>query len=242
MCNEPLPCQTRAMELAAAQSLSQTIDRVNQAYFYDALPGKKERAQATRVILSCAGTPNSYGNTFGLTKTDERSRTHTFTGEGLTSPASRRHIHAEEACRCLIILNGNGSHQLSELGIATESLLGSIQRGESKGALRGTFCCGPCTVSLWRHMSVGGFGAYAKHLNAGLAKLEAKQDGKGSWRSFPFFYTLSALAEVRELPNAKRALKYALPECEKRVAKLRPSSEFSRRRRDLLLRVLGRSA
>ncbi|HWZ93361.1 MAG TPA: hypothetical protein VNW92_31090 [Polyangiaceae bacterium] len=106
------------------------------------------------------------------------------------------------------------------------------------GKQRGTFCCGPCTVALWRHLAVGGLGDYAKNLNHGLSKLDAQRDGKGTWRAFPFFYTLSALAEVRELPNAKRALKYALPECERRVGKLKPSNEFSRRKRDLLLRIL----
>ncbi len=227
------------MELVSAASLSETIDRTNQAYFYGALPGKKARAQAVSMILSRAAAPNSYtGKTFGLTKADERRRTHAFTGEGLTSPASRNHIHAEEACRCLIILSGGDARHQSALLTASDSLLAAIARGEATGKHKGTFCCGPCTVALWRHMAVGGLGGYAKNLNTGLSKLATKQDGKGTWRSFPFFYTLSALAEVHTLPNAKRALKYALPECEKRVGKLKPTSEFSRRKRDLLLRVL----
>jgi len=227
------------VELVSAKSLSLTIDRINQAYFYDALPGKKERARASGMILSCAATPSSYtGKTFGLTRADERGRTRTFTGEGLTSPASRNHIHAEEACRCLIILSGRATRREPALLTATDSLLVAIQRAEAMGKHKGTFCCGPCTVALWRHMAVGGFGDYAKNLNMGLSKLDAQRDGKGTWRSFPFFYTLSALAEVRNLPNAKRALTYALPECEKRVGRLKPTSEFSRRKRDLLLRIL----
>jgi hypothetical protein len=227
------------MELVSAKSLSKTLDRINQAYFYDALPEKKQRAPAIQMILSCAATPNSYtGKTFGLTPADERGRTHTFTGEGLASPASRKHIHAEEACRCLIILSGGAARRAPALSVATDSLLTAIRRGETMGAHKGTFCCGPCTVALWRHMAVGGLGDYAKTLNTGLSKLDAMQDGKGTWRRFPFFYTLSALVEVPSLPNAKRALKYALPECDKRVGKLKPSREFSRRKRDLLLRVL----
>lgn len=227
------------MELVSARSLSETLDRINQAYFYDALPAKAERARAIEMILSRAATPNSYtGKTFGLTATDERGRTHTFTGEALPSPASRNHIHAEEACRCLIILSGGAARRAPALSAATESLLTAIRRGETMGAHPGTFCCGPCTVALWRHMAVGGLGEYAKTLNTGLSKLDAMRDGKGTWRRFPFFYTLSALAEVRALPSAKRALKYALPECEKRVNQLKPTSEFSRRKRDLLQRIL----
>ena len=227
------------MDLTSGKSLSETLDRVNRAYFYGELPEKKQRTEAVRMILSCAGAPHSYtGKTFGLTAADQRRRTHTFTGEGLTSPASRNHIHAEEACRCLIILTGSAERSSPELQAASDALLGCMHSSESKGKLRGTYCCGPCTVSLWRDLAVGGLGGYAKNLNAGIAKLDTRRNDKGSWRSFPFFYTLSALAEVRELPNAKRALKYALPECEKRVGKLRPSNEFSLRRRDLLLRVL----
>jgi len=227
------------MQLVSTGSLSKTIDRVNQAYFYGVVPAKEERRQAMRMILSRAGAPGSYGGkTFGLTTSDERDRTHTFTGEGLPSPASNKHIHAEEACRCLIILNRTEGRRLAELDAATESLLGMLQGAEASGKPRGTYCCGPCTVSLWRHMAVGGFGDYAKNLNSGLAVLGAYKDGKGTWKRFPFFYTLSLLAEVSDLPNARRAITYALPECEKRVEKLRPSSEYSRRRRDLLMRVL----
>jgi hypothetical protein len=127
---------------------------------------------------------------------------------------------------------------LSGLETVTDNLLDMLRSAEEGGKAKGTFCCGPCTVALWRHMAVGGLSDYAKNLNAGLAVLRAHQNGKGTWKRFPFFYTLSALAEVPDLPNAKRAINYALPECEKRVGKLKPSSEFSRRRRDLLMRVL----
>lgn len=86
------------MKPASAHSLSATLDQVNQAFFDGVTLGKGAREQALRTILSCANAPNSYGRkTFGLTPADERGRTHTFTGEGLSSPASRNHIHAEEA-------------------------------------------------------------------------------------------------------------------------------------------------
>jgi hypothetical protein len=227
------------MEPMPIHSLSATIDRVNQAYFDGVVLGKTAHEQAVKTILSRAGAANSYGrNTFGLTPVDERSRTHTFTGEGLTSPASRNHIHAEEACRCLILLNRTAKRRLVELDSASQALLEMIQRGEAKGKAKGTFCCGPCTVALWRHLAVGGLGSYAKNLDAGLGALATHRDDNGSWRRFPFFYTLSALAEVPELQNAKRAIRYALPECEKRLAKLKPTSEFSRRRRRVLERIL----
>lgn len=228
------------MPALLAGSLSVTIDRVNQAYFDGVALGRAERERALKAIVNRAFSANSYGgNTFGLTPADERRRTHTFTGEGLASRASRNHIHAEEACRCLILLNRSLKRRLPELTSVSNALVQFIQRAEAQGKPRGTFCCGPCTVALWRHLAVGGLGDYAKNLNAGLAALSAHQDGKGAWRRFPFFYTLSALAEVNTLPNAKRAIRYALPECEKRIQKLKPTTEFSRRRRELLTRILG---
>jgi hypothetical protein len=192
------------MQLVSPKSLSETIDRVNRAYFYDAIPSKQERGRAIQMILSCAGGPHSYRrNTFGLTPTDERGRTYTFTGEGLNSRVSRNHIHAEEACRCLIILNRSAARQLSELESATQSLLDIIRRCEADGKAQGTFCCGPCTVAMWSHMAVGGLGGYAKHLNAGLAVLDAHQDGKGTWRRFPFFvpYRYRQRCQTYLMPN-----------------------------------------
>jgi hypothetical protein len=72
-----------------------------------------------------------------------------------------------------------------------------MMRGEAMAKQKGTLCCGPCTFALWRHIALGRLGDYAKNLNAGLSKLDTKQDG------VPVFYTLSALAEVHTLPNAQ---------------------------------------
>jgi hypothetical protein len=102
----------------------------------------------------------------------------------------------------LILLERVTKRAVPELQAATEKLLARIASAEAKGKQRGTFCCGPATVALWRHMAQGGLGTYAQNLERGLHVLLAHRvDGKG-WRRFPFFYTLSLLAEV-DLPGAQ---------------------------------------
>jgi hypothetical protein len=94
-------------------------------------------------------------------------------------------------------------------------------------------------VALWRHVAQGGLGAYGRKLDQGLKVLAAHRvDGKG-WRRFPFFYTLSVLAES-DLPNARKQARPVLAECERRLRNVRTSSEFGKRRALVLTRVLER--
>ncbi len=60
--------------------------------------------------------------------------------------------------------------------------------------------------------------------------------GAGAWRRFPFFYSLLALSEV-DTPNARRAVSYALPECDRRLRTLRRNTPFGMRRYRLLSRI-----
>jgi hypothetical protein len=229
--------EERDMAVLDPTSLSHTVDLVNAAAFYGELPTKKEAVAASAFIASRFGTENAYAGTFGITRADERARLHTFTGEPLSSRASLRHIHAEEACRALILLERVTKRRVPELQAATEKLLACFARAEAKGQARGTFCCGPCTVALWRHMAQGGLGRYAQNLERGLHVLPAHRVGGKGWRRFPFFYTLSVLAEV-DLPSARKEVRHLLPECERRLTGLRRSTEIGKRRALVLSHVL----
>jgi hypothetical protein len=85
-------------------------------------------------------------------------------------------------------------------------------------------------------MAAGGLGDYAKNLDRGMSVLDEHRKGDGTWRRFPFFYTLLALCEAGT-PNAKRELRYARPEIERKLKTLRRSGEFSLRKRELLTRI-----
>jgi len=227
------------VEILDPKSLSRTIDRANAAAFHGELPTKKQAAEAIAFIASRFGVDNAYAGTFGVTREDERARLHTFTGEPLTSRASLRHIHAEEACRALILLQRVTKRPIPELTSASDKLLACFARAEAGGKPEGTYCCGPCTVALWRHMAQGGLGAYARKLDQGLKVLAAHRSGSKGWRRFPFFYTLSVLAEV-DLPSARKEARLLLPECERRLPTLRGGSETGKRRALVLTRVLER--
>lgn len=227
------------MQILDAKSLSRTIDRANAAAFYGESPSTQAATEAIAFIASRFGATNAYAGTFGITPADERSRLHTFTGEPLTSRASLRHIHAEEACRALIMLQRVAKSQVPELEAASEKLLACFERAHARGKPEGTYCCGPCTVALWRHMAAGGLGDYAQKLDQGLRVLPAhRRDGSG-WRRFPFFYTVSLLAEV-DLPNARKEARHHLRECERQLASIRRGTETGKRRAIVLTRLLER--
>ena len=225
------------MSILNSKSLSATIDNVNVADFYGAPLKKQDCRDAIAWILTRFEAPSAYGRTFGITRQDESERLCTFTGEGLVSDASMRHVHAEEACRALIVLNRVAKLNIPELELASQFLLSCIVRSENAGKPAGTYCCGPCTVSLWRHMAVGGLADYSKKLNLGVGVLQTYRDSKGTWGRFPFYYTLLALSEI-DLANARKEIRYALPECKRKLKTLRASSRFSRRKADLLTRIL----
>lgn len=222
-------------------SLAITLDRINERHFLGESSDRIESECALDWLTGRFGADSAYAGTFGVTEQDSRSKLYTFTGERLQS-ASLRHIHAEETCRAIILLNRRvGRDRLPELEAATSLLLGCFEVAHSKGRPRGTFCCGPCTVSLWRHMAIGGLGDYARHLDEGLGVLTSHEDGAGAWRRFPFYYTLLALSEV-DTPNARRARSYALPECERRLKSIRRNPPFGVRRYGLLSRILEKNS
>src|SRR5262245_47853708 len=160
-----------AVAILNPKSLSATIDNANAGDFYGLSISKQESRNAIAWIAARFEARSAYGRTFGITGQDESERLHTFTGEGLVSDASMRHVHAEEACRALIVLNRVAKLNIPELELASQFLLSCIVRGENAGKPAGTYCCGPCTVSLWRHMAVGGLGDYSKKLDLGVGVL-----------------------------------------------------------------------
>ena len=222
-------------------SLSKTLDRINERHFLDETFDRNEAERTLDWLAGRFGADSAYAGTFGVTEQDSRSKLYTFTGERLQS-ASLRHIHAEETCRAIILLNRRvGRGQLPELEAATSRLLACFEVAHAKGRPRGTFCCGLCTVSLWRHMAIGGLGDYARHLDEGIGVLASHEDGAGTWRRFPFYYTLLALSEV-DTPNARRAVSYALPECARRLKSIRRNTPFGVRRYGLLSRILEKNS
>ncbi|MEM7362444.1 MAG: hypothetical protein AAF525_00340 [Pseudomonadota bacterium] len=71
-----------------------------------------------------------------------------------------------------------------------------------------------------------------------LKALPVHRDGK-AWRRFPFYYTLLALTGL-EHPLVSDEFRYIAGECEKKLARMKPSDELNQRRMAVLTTVLER--
>lgn len=226
------------MKLLNKTSLYQTIDNVNEYLFYGNTISKKEAGDLIYWISSRLDTEYSYNKSFGVTSKDMKDKVFTFTGERLSSPASMRHIMAEETSRVLRQLSKITGKKVPAIMKSDKRLLMGVKATEAAGKPVGTFCCGPCTVGLWRNMAVGGLGSHSKKLTKGIEVLKKFRDGKGAWGRFPFYYTILALSEVNH-PTAKNELNYAKDLINRKLNRINTKSKFSKRKRDLLMKVTG---
>src|SRR5512138_1145148 len=110
------------MALLNKNSLTKTIDNVNEAFFWNNPISKREANQIIDWMLTRIDTDFSYRKGFGLTKQDIKEKTKTFTGETLTG-ASLRHIVSEEASRVVIQLSKIAGRKIPELAAANKGLV-----------------------------------------------------------------------------------------------------------------------
>jgi hypothetical protein len=218
-------------------SLSRTLDSVNEALYFNQKASAKDREAAAIWIAKRQGLPSAYADMFAPTDADLRDGIKLFTGERLGPSASLRHVSGEEACRALLLLKPRSKDVKAALESATEGMLKALERAEQTG--KDMFCCGTCDPSLWRHITAGGLPGAEHWLGRGMKALKVRRDGEGKWRRFPFFYTLLALSEI-DLPAARTEMKYTAPLCEKYLARSQRSSPYTDRRRKLVEQVLAK--
>jgi hypothetical protein len=224
--------------LVHSGSLSETVDAVNGAIASGAKIAADERKRVARWITSRQGQPGAYANTFAGFEQEQQRGIRLFTGERVNS-ASARHILGEEACRVVRQLDVRDKGVQQSLERATEGLLRCLARAaaDPRNTNPGVFCCGKCTVGLWRHLAVGGLDRREERLRKGIQFLRSRRDGEGGWRTFPFWYTVLLLSEL-ELPGAKAELRYAGPALE-RVAPRSAATQYTDRRRAIATRALA---
>jgi hypothetical protein len=86
---------------------------------------------------------------------------------------------------------------------------------------------------------VGGLSKSRERLAGGVEFLSGHRDGKGSWRRFPFHYTLLALSEMGG-EGVVREIQYAAPRLERILKRRGGGDRFEIRRRAVAERVLAR--
>jgi hypothetical protein len=221
-------------------SLSKTVDAINAAHFDGRILGAAERGRAARWIAGRQGLPGAYGGTFAGFPAERSKGIVLFTGERIAS-ASARHILGEEASRALRLLRVRDPKVTRALEGADDGLMRCLARAAEDPRKRnpGLYCCGKCSVGLWRNLLAGGLDRHEERLRCGAHHLRAMRDGAHQWRRFPFWYTVLALNEM-DSAEARAELKYAAPALEHAANRAEPSSAYARRRHALAVRTLNR--
>jgi hypothetical protein len=225
--------------LISRTSLSQTVDAISAAQFSGRTLSPAERRQAARWIAGRQGLPGAYGGTFAGFPSERAKGIVLFTGERIAF-ASARHILGEEASRALRQLRVRESDVTRALQRADDGLMRCLARAAEDPRRRnpGLFCCGKCTVGLWRNLLAGGLDRREERLRRGASHLRSMRDGEHQWRTFPFWYTVLALSEM-DNAEAKRELQYAAPALERAASRPAASAVYARRRHELAARTLS---
>jgi len=226
------------MRTIVAGSLAETLNNLNETFFFKRDPTRAERTAAARWIAERQGKPGSYAGMFAPTDRDFEKGIKVFTGEAVHTNAATGHILGEEACRVLMLLDVPDPTVKAALARARQGMLKRLRETENRSKVHGMYCCGICSPAYWRNITAGGLDRGEARLAAGMKQLKAHRLGNGHWRRFPFFYTLLALSEI-DLKSATAEINYAASVCERYLKHRSGPSPFSRRRRLLAERVLA---
>ena len=225
------------MRLIHPNSLAATLDAVEDAFFFGRPLTAAHRGQVALWIAGRQGLPGSYAEMFAPGRRDWNGIA-VFTGETIATRAGTSHILGEEACRALIQLNSIQAAVRNRLALAMQGMMHRLQpSGVRAKSVGGMYCCGICSVAMWRHLIVGGLSQSQRRLVAGMKALKVHHDGNGRWRRFPFWYTLLALTEIN-LSGARMEMRYAAPQCERYLRHSRSNGKYTQRRRLVAERIL----
>jgi hypothetical protein len=217
-------------------TLSQTIDRVHQAFFDQRKLSRAQREEAGHSIAERQGLPHAYAGMFALSDAERKTGIQVFTGERMTS-ASARHIAGEEACVALLELDVDARGVRDALGRATAGMLAVLEQHDTPKQRTGTYCCAKCCVSVWRHLAAGGLDHQDERLTRGMQHLRKHRAQNGEWRRFPFAYTVFALTGI-STPEAKQELRFAAKTLERKLSRRPPTDGFAARRHAVFTRAL----
>jgi hypothetical protein len=224
----------KPMKILYPGSLAETIDALSDAFFYGKALTKEQKEEVAKWIAGRVGMRRSYAEMPSPTDSDFEGGITLFTGDKVRTGGGTAHILGEESCRALLLLNVKKPVIKNALAAATDGMLSKLDPGKNQG----TYCCGVCSVSFWRHLLAGGLDKNERRLEAGIRALNRHRKNNGQWRRFPFHYTILALSEM-DFPEALSELKYAAPVLEG-IAKRAPRGEYGKRRQDLAIRALDK--
>jgi hypothetical protein len=227
------------MQYVIENSLSRTIDNVNDAFFSGQKINKSEKEKVSKYISTRFDLPRSYRGLFAPDKGDRIGTVNFFTGEPIKSGVSIAHILSEDSIRVLKLMNSKKAGPRDVLKESTVRLREMLAKHEEAGYIPGMFCCGNCSTALWQNLAALKISDTERLLDAGMKYLKASRTGTGQWRNFPFYQTALVLTEI-ETTKAKKELKYAAPAFERAMKrKQNVSRKFQKRLSILAERVLA---
>ncbi len=224
------------MRLLDESSLAITVDHFCDSYFWSQPLSPSDSDHLAEWLTSRQGTKGSYAGMFAPSEADFRDGIHLFTGERIHTGAATSHILGEESCRILLLLDDQREEIKSSLKRAQVGIFERLSLAESQNHC-GAYCCGPCTVSVWRHLTHDTGGPKEHWLSAGMAVLRHSRAPDGTWHRFPFYYTLYGLSEI-DPSLTKMEIQYAALTMERRLKRLAGNEPWQSRRRTLLERLL----
>lgn len=220
--------------LIRAESLSQTLDAVEQIAFEHRTLSLDDRRVLARWIAARQGLPYAKSGTFAGFPSELRDGVVVFTGERFTR-ASARHVLGEEACRALRWLDVHEPEVEAALERADRGLTAAVAHAEHDpryGNNPGAYCCTKCTVAMWRNLASGGLDRHEERLRRGAGEFLRSRRGEHRWRSFPFWYTVLALTEM-DVPEARDELEFVAPALERAARRAAPADTYAQRRQAL---------
>lgn len=220
--------------LIHADSLAATLDAVQDALFSGRGISLSERTAVTEWLAERGRTSGGYMSGMAAPTAKDMAGVTLFTGDRLTSRASIKHILGEEACMVVARLGVHSECGDELIQMTRGRMLPLVIRKENEG----WFCCGKCSVALWRNVLAGGLADRDHLLELGFRHLRSARNEDG-WHRYPFFPTLLFLIE-QDGWYASSERRFIAPVVERRIKKSRPSEPYGRRRIDIMERLLAR--
>ena len=204
------------MKILHTNSLIETVDAFNEAVYLK-YPWQQEAKPLIAWMDSRLGKDRAYAGSYALTESDWNREFRLFTGEKVSTRAARSHIIAEESTRIMNIIKRETGLDSESRTISEKRLVSQILSYRPDHTLStGFYCCGKCSISLWRCVAGGGFVNRLNIIEPALSSLAKARDGSGGWHRFPFYYTLFFLKDIDP--------RLAAPEiqyCSKRLERVR---------------------
>ena len=230
-----------AQTVICDDSLSRTLDAIDELLFENRTLPEADRKHVAQWIAARQGLPGAKSGSFAGFASELRDGLVAFTGERFTH-ASARHILGEEACRVLRSLDVRDPDVEAALERADAGLTRAVALAEHDpryGNNPGAYCCGKCSVGMWRNLASGGLDRREERLRKGVGQfLGSHRSSGGKWRVFPFWYTVLALSEI-DVPEARDELEYAAPALERTARRAVPETMHGQRRHELASRALS---